>query len=382
MLISKFGKVMKSLVARAIPFDNNNTFSSMDTQSAIEEAKRGAKFRVTQTAHGLTLPSFGILPVYFDNNTQNYVEARGNIGETAADICVVGIPDANTLDLQLEGLLNVNHGLTVGAWYVLDPDTVGNAIRADLLVAGASEGLQYLFYTVSADQIIIRNDPYFVQGDESAPPVPVERVTNWTNSTSVTTGGDTNRALFLWVLYETSGNNQPTQVQLSGGGLPSPVNMTAVSTTIISSGFSIFAGLYAIFESDLADLTGTATLSITYTGSTPSNVSTPFATYKNVNQLTPTSIQTRQSTNGSGSISYTDLEMFQNGLTIAAWISGNTGINDTITSNSTEVIDVTVGGYAAKVYERVPTPLGFDNFELAYTSGNRQILKGVGVESA
>lgn len=112
---------------------------------------------VTQTAHGFTLPAgYGILPLAYDSGGAEYVLAQADDETTTADVLAVALPDANTITLQEGGHIVVpGHGLSVGAWYALDPAVAGNVVLASTLNSD-TQILQHLFFVESASVIAIR----------------------------------------------------------------------------------------------------------------------------------------------------------------------------------------------------------------------------------
>ena len=125
--------------------------------SSVAIAPKPLYTQVTATAHGLTLPSEGVLPVVYDDGTSAYIEAQADAPANAADTLVVGIPNANTLRLQTTGpLLVPAHGLTVGVWYVLNPLTSGEVVPQDDLVPG--DLIQKLFFVADSNQLILKVD--------------------------------------------------------------------------------------------------------------------------------------------------------------------------------------------------------------------------------
>lgn len=89
----------------------------------------------TQEDHGFTLPAYGVLPIRYDDELPGYVLAQADSSEDAADLLVIGVPSSDTFLLaEHDGLIEVpSHGLTVGNWYVVDPDVAGNLISQDEL---------------------------------------------------------------------------------------------------------------------------------------------------------------------------------------------------------------------------------------------------------
>lgn len=111
---------------------------------------------VTDPAHGFSLPSFGVLPVKY--GVGGFELAQADSTANSADTLVVSIPGVNTLRLQNHGPLTVpGHGLTVGHWYVLDPDVPGNIISESAL--GPLDLLQYVLFVASTTQLILSVEP-------------------------------------------------------------------------------------------------------------------------------------------------------------------------------------------------------------------------------
>lgn len=112
---------------------------------------------VAQVGHGygaLAVP----FPVYYSSGTADYQLAQADSTTTAADAVCIDASDPDVLVLQNHGPLGPNaHGLTVGKWYVVDPDNAGVAIPKDSLVAG--DYIQYLFFVDNTNYLMISVEP-------------------------------------------------------------------------------------------------------------------------------------------------------------------------------------------------------------------------------
>ena len=102
---------------------------------------------ITQTAHGLTLPSFGALPVYRDNGVIR-VSQITSTGEMTKSLWVTEVIDADTLEiLEYQGFVTVpGHGLTERFYWL--SETAG-----EITGAITPEVEQLLFEVVNANTL-------------------------------------------------------------------------------------------------------------------------------------------------------------------------------------------------------------------------------------
>lgn len=105
---------------------------------------------VTQTTHGFTLPPHGFIPVVRQSGA--YVAATADDVDNAADMFIVGIPDADSLEMASSAELTVpGHGLTVGSHIALSNATAGEIVTQESLSAG--DNLQHLGYVTDTNGI-------------------------------------------------------------------------------------------------------------------------------------------------------------------------------------------------------------------------------------
>ncbi len=138
----------------------NDTLYVIDADDRVFKAEiitgRDNFFRVTQLLHGFTVPSYGVLPLYFDTTTSQYELALADSLHRTADVLMTRAPNLNTIEIQNTGYLNLNHGLPVGVWYILDTLTPGNVIPAVDTCENEDHHIQYLFYTSSPETILLQ----------------------------------------------------------------------------------------------------------------------------------------------------------------------------------------------------------------------------------
>lgn len=113
---------------------------------------------ITQTAHGFTLPSFGVLPLVYDNTAGEYRRAQADVLTNAADLVAIGFPTADTILLFERGYIPVTHGLPVGEWFIVDPSLAGNVVSQSTVVLGV-DLIQRVFFTVDANTIRVDLQP-------------------------------------------------------------------------------------------------------------------------------------------------------------------------------------------------------------------------------
>ncbi|MEN9002247.1 MAG: hypothetical protein ABF242_08040, partial [Flavobacteriales bacterium] len=71
-------------------------------------------FTEIQAGHGFSIPSWGVLPLFYNFTTSRYdLASIDSIGK-ACDILVVDLPDGNTIGIQNTGYIELNHALDVG----------------------------------------------------------------------------------------------------------------------------------------------------------------------------------------------------------------------------------------------------------------------------
>lgn len=138
----------------------NDTLYLIDADNRVFKAEiltgQDNFLRVNQLLHGYTVPAYGVLPLYFDTLTGQYELALADSLKHTADVLMTRAPNINTIEIQNTGYLNVNHGLPVGVWYILDTLTPGNVIPAVDTCENEDHFIQYLFYTSSPETILLQ----------------------------------------------------------------------------------------------------------------------------------------------------------------------------------------------------------------------------------
>lgn len=124
-------------------------------------------FTVTQVGHGFTVPSYGVLPLTYNHNTNLYDLATLDTITNASDVLMVNSEDAgNSIRIQNTGYIELNHGLDVGYWWLLDDNVAGAIKRADTVHCDTGEIIQRLFFTASNNKILIQpEEPYYCYGN-------------------------------------------------------------------------------------------------------------------------------------------------------------------------------------------------------------------------
>lgn len=136
----------------------NNTYYIGLTSGSLAELNDNTT-ELIQTGHGLSIPAYGILPLYYNNLTSQYNLAQADTITHEMDIMAINFPDNNTIKTKNSGYITLTHGLSVGTWYYLDPSVSGNIIdEASFSCLNSYSIKQPLFYTVSANKIMLVNE--------------------------------------------------------------------------------------------------------------------------------------------------------------------------------------------------------------------------------
>lgn len=125
-------------------------------------------FGVTQTSHGFSVPVHGVLPLVYNTSANRYDLALADTVLHASDVLMVRTVNTDSLIIQNTGYLNVNHGLDVGYWWMLDDVTPGGIKRADTTITNCDSGqvLQRLFFTASPTKILLQpEEPYICENE-------------------------------------------------------------------------------------------------------------------------------------------------------------------------------------------------------------------------
>ena len=324
----------------------------------------GMTYRVSQTAHGFTVPSYGVLPVYYNNVTGNYEEAQADDVGTAADAVVVSVLDADTFEIQEGGFVYGAHGLDVGKWHVLDDSTAGEAVALD---AYTSENVQYLFFTVDANTILLRLDPIYVRSVEG-PAISV--LQNWVQqATAPTVPAGTNRMQQININWEDDVTNGIASVTIGG------VAATLVEEQTITSGFSQGCHVFCIIESEIAAVVGN-TVVITWNNGVPLSFSTAFASFENINQITPVVDTNTDSGLGTPDTMDADVTAEEDGYVFVCASGGNDPI--TFTNNGTgftRQLDLTIASADGVIDDKfITVDTLSENVNMTLTGSNRHVM--------
>lgn len=279
---------------------------------------------ITQTAHGFSIPSNGILPLVYNNTSGLYEAAQADSVESAADVVAVQIIDVNTILMMENGVITVlNHGLDVGEWYVLS-DTTAGGLASLQDVTGTDKNIQYIAFPVNANEIIVRVDPMFVE--DFSPELPVSILEEWTedaaNTVALTSGA--NRMLLVEVSWEDSAANSVSSVTVGG------VAGTLVVEQTIASGFAVGTHLYSWDDATIDTMVGNAIVVTFGAGAVNvSNVSSVML--ENVNQVTPVIAINSDSFSGADSTLIANVNSEADGYVVVSAAGNNVGT--TFTNN-------------------------------------------------
>ena len=324
----------------------------------------GMRHRITQVSHTFTLPAYGVIPVYYDNVTGDWVRANANDPATAADAVVVNVIDADTFEIQEGGYLFGAHGLDVGKWHVLRDGLAGLVLPLD---SHTSENVQYLFFTVDANTILLRVDPIYVREIEGPA---ISQVDAWTQgaSPSLPPAG-TNRMLQMNVNWEDDVANGISSVTIGG------VAATLVVEQTITSGFSQGCHVFCLLDSEIASMVGTAVV-INWTNGVPASSVTSFASFENVNQTTPVVQTNTDSGTGATDTLDADVNVEEDGYAFLVCSGGNAGMG--FTNNGagwTRQVDLAFTSADGVVDDKFITADATpENVNMGITGSNRHVI--------
>lgn len=324
----------------------------------------GNRIRITQTAHTFTIPSFGFLPVYYNNLTGNYERANANDLATAADALVVDVIDANTFEIQEGGYLNVPlHGLDVGKWYVLRDGLAGLILPLDTHL---SENVQYLCFILDENNILLRVDPMFVSEVDGPA---ISELQSWVQGGTPTIPSGNNRMFILNVHWEDDVANSVASVTVGG------VAGASVVSQVVTSGFSNGAHCFMWKEAEIASMGGTAVI-VNWNSGVPLSSQYSYATYENVHQTLGTIATNSDSGTGATDTLDADVNAEADGLVIAAAGGGNSGMGFTNNGTGwTRELDITISSADGIVDTKLITSdTNPENVNISITGSNRHVL--------
>lgn len=103
------------------------------TQFVAGNADGNTVLDIEQVAHGFTLPTEGVIPVYHDGT--GWALANTTDLDQTHEAFIIDVPDDNTLKVQQTGFVTTasTHGLTVGGkYYVQDDGSLSTTTDADI----------------------------------------------------------------------------------------------------------------------------------------------------------------------------------------------------------------------------------------------------------
>jgi hypothetical protein len=320
---------------------------------------------VDQPSHGFTLPSFGFLPLYYNNLNSQFELANANSIGTAADCVAVGFPDANTITIQLDGQIEVPlHGLDVGKWYVLRSGFAGLVLPLD---SHTSENVQYLAFVIDENNILIRVHPIFIK----SPGLPISIIEDWTSNTSnsVPLTAGQNRMLVLNTSWEDNVSNSATAVSVGG------VSGTLVEEQTITSGFSQGSHQFRWDESQIASMSGTA-IAVTWQSGAPNTFGVSTALLENVNQSIPLVGTNTDSGTGATDTLDADVNTEEDGYSVLVCSGGNEGMGFTNNGTGwTRKLNLVLTSADSVVDDKLITAdASPENVNMGITGSNRHVL--------
>lgn len=108
---------------------------------------------ITQTAHGLSVPTSGVLPLRWNTSLSKWVPADASSVTNSATVYLTRVVDANTFELTPSGFIfKTAHGLTVGTDYYLSPLVPGGLVPLSSL---AEEDCKQRILTVLSPTCLI-----------------------------------------------------------------------------------------------------------------------------------------------------------------------------------------------------------------------------------
>lgn len=350
--------------------DNGNTWKksgSLANEWVLIDID-GNRYNITQTAHGFSLPSYGLIPVYYNNTNSQYEAANANSTTTAADFIIVDIPDANTITVQDGGFLFGAHGLDVGKWYVLREGLAGLIVALDT-VTGTDKNIQFLVFVVDSNTLLLRTDPMFTE--DLFTPEDISVASDWSQGAQpVTVVAGTNRLLLASVNWEDqSGSTLVTAMDIGGetGNL--------VTEQSLISGLQYGTSLCYWTESQIQNFTNT-TLTITWSSGAPDFFQNASAQINGVDQTTPiVATNTDQGTGGTDTLD-ADVNTIDGGYAVAIAGGGNPGMG--FTNNGagwTRKLDLTITSADGVVDDKlIVTGATPENVNMSLTGSNRHVM--------
>jgi len=319
---------------------------------------------VNQTAHTFTLPSYGVIPVYYDNLTGNYVRANANDTDKAADALVVRVIDADNFEIQEGGFLFGSHGLDVGKWYVLRSGLAGLIQSLDVHTV---ENTQYLLYVVDSNTLLLRVDPMYIRVLEGPDMAVLQDWAQASSPPAVSAG--TNRMLQVNINWEDDVTNGVTSVTVGG------VTATLVEEQTITSGFSQGCHVFCLLDSEIQSMVGTA-VNITWNNGTPLSFATAFASFEHIHQSNPIVQTNTDSGTGSPDTLDADVNVEEGGYVFLGCSGGNTSI--TFTNNGTgwtRKVDLSFSSADGVIDDKfITADANPENVNITLTGSNRQVL--------
>ncbi len=358
----------KPIAAEDVSYTNAN-FTSDNLQDVVEEAaNKSSRVTINQTAHGFTLPSYGILPVYYDNNTSQYVEANANSVDTAADALVVEIVDVDNFVIQESGVLNVAaHGLDVGKWHVLQDGVAGQLIAED---AQSTPRVQYLAYPVNADNILLRPDPIFFR--EVFVPQDISVLEDWVQGTDPTLTAGTDRLLIVGVTWEDLGTAPfPSVSSIEVGG---QTGTLIIEQSVIAT-FQNASSKWYFTDAQIEAMTNNV-ITINWNVRTPGDLQTFNAILEGVDQVNPI-VQTNSDSGTGGTDTLdADVNALAGGYVTVTCAGGNTGMGFTNNGTGfTRKLNLTLGSADGVVDDKLITADATpENCNITVTGSNRHEL--------
>lgn len=326
----------------------------------------GNRTRVSQTAHGFTIPSWGFLPVYYNNVAGEYQRANANDTTTAADVFVVDIIDDDTFEIMENGYLFGAHGLNVGEWYVLRSGLAGLIIGFTTLT-GTDVNVQYLAFPVDANTLILRPDPIFTR--DFFIPQDIAILENWIQGSIPTLTAGTDRILIASVIWEDDTGTQVSNMQIGGQ------TAQLVTEQSITSGFQNGNSMCYWTDAQIELMTNN-TLTINWTSGVPLSFQSASCIIEHVNQATPFNSTNTDSGAGSTDTLDADVNTLAGGYAVASASGGNTGMGFTNNGSGwTRKLDITItsadGVVDDKLISSAATP---ENVNFSISGSNRHVL--------
>lgn len=146
-------------------------FEFKDGDTVLADIELTDRNFYTQTAHGFTMPAWGLLPLTWDSGLSKFILAQADSYAHVAVLLAIDLPDADTIKFFDGSFASITHNLTVGAWYALDPVTAGNIVPASSLDPDY-DIYQTLFFTLTSDCVLVRLDSCQCPAVTPPPPPP------------------------------------------------------------------------------------------------------------------------------------------------------------------------------------------------------------------